>query len=513
MRHVPTSILARATAAVSGMMREAIEGWRSGWFAPLAPMAKVPPDYVEPRVWEFQPGFNVAGGPRGTEATSFAELRALANAEKLTRMAIETRKDQVAKVPFNARPIPIPGETPREAQKRGDDPRIHEINAFLRYPGRVMYYPSDAAGNITGPPQLRRVPWDQWMRALVEDMLVIDAPAIMVRRNAGGGAFSLDVMDGALFKPVLDANGNVTAYQQWLYGVPSEVLGPDELVLYPRNHRSSRVYGFSPVEQILLTINLALRRDVQGLAYYTDGNIPAALCKVPKEWSPAQIEQFQKYWNAYQGSSAAAKAKMTFVPDGTGDVKFTNIEGLMSVEQNEWLARVVSYCFSLSPLWAVKMMNRATSASQQKMALEEGLVPLLEFLSGLVTLAVQTAFGVDDIEVGNDYQTDIEPDVQATIDREYVTAGIWTVDEVRERQGKEPFGLPPGVITAQGFVPFPIGKNAPPKGGELRLLPAANEGDEEAAAKLAKRRHYAASDLHVMQDRVSRLEKAARVSA
>jgi hypothetical protein len=43
--------------------------------------------------------------------------------------------------------------------------------------------------------------------------------------------------------------------------VPAADFVADELLYLPRNLRSHRLYGFSPVEQIALTINIALRRE------------------------------------------------------------------------------------------------------------------------------------------------------------------------------------------------------------------------------------------------------------
>ena len=40
--------------------------------------------------------------------------------------------------------------------------------------------------------------------------------------------------------------------------MPAADFSADELLYLPRNIRSHRLYGFSPVEQIALTINIAL---------------------------------------------------------------------------------------------------------------------------------------------------------------------------------------------------------------------------------------------------------------
>jgi hypothetical protein len=51
----------------------------------------------------------------------------------------------------------------------------------------------------------------------------------------------------------------------------------------------------SPVEQIALTINIALRRKQATLDYYNTGSIPDSFATLPKDWTVDQIKQFQNY--------------------------------------------------------------------------------------------------------------------------------------------------------------------------------------------------------------------------
>ena len=56
--------------------------------------------------------------------------------------------------------------------------------------------------------------------------------------------------------------------------MPAADFSAQELLYLPRNVRSHRLYGMSPVEQIALTINIALRRDAATLDYYNSGSVP-----------------------------------------------------------------------------------------------------------------------------------------------------------------------------------------------------------------------------------------------
>ena len=120
----------------------------------------------------------------------------------------------------------------------------------------------------------------------------------------------------------------------------------DELLYLPRNVRAHKLCGFSPVEQIALTVNIALRRDMATLDYYRSGSTPDAFATLPKEWTVDQIRQFQDYFDALMSGNAARRRMTKFMP-----ADFRLIEARqppLKDQYDEWLARVICYAF-LSP--------------------------------------------------------------------------------------------------------------------------------------------------------------------
>ena len=73
-----------------------------GIFSPGYPLAPLEPERV--RVWDYPVGVNTIYTPRSYEPISFEELRRLAEAHDITRLAIETRKDQLEKLDWAIRP-------------------------------------------------------------------------------------------------------------------------------------------------------------------------------------------------------------------------------------------------------------------------------------------------------------------------------------------------------------------------------------------------------------------------
>src|SRR4029077_10905804 len=97
-----------------------------GIFSPGYPLA--PRERERVRRWDFPVGYNTIYTPRSYEAIGFDELRALAESHDITRIAIETRKDQIEKLDWTIKP--------RDDRRPGADarPRIERLIEFWRNP-------------------------------------------------------------------------------------------------------------------------------------------------------------------------------------------------------------------------------------------------------------------------------------------------------------------------------------------------------------------------------------------
>jgi HK97 family phage portal protein len=395
-----------ARPAPAGLLTRVVGGLRQAWFGPSQPLAPEAPPDTAGRQFDYPVGFNLRLQPRQDEGTSFADLRGLADAYDLVRLVIETRKDQIEALDWQIRP---------RRGGRADDPRIAAIEDLLRAPDREH-------------------PWGTWVRLLLEDLFVLDAPTLYVRRTASGALWGLEVIDGATIKRLLGPDGRTPrapdpAYQQVLKGIPAVDYTADELIYAPRNPRPHKVYGYSPVEQILMTVNIGLRRQVSQLNYFTEGNTPEALIGVPEAWTPDQIRQFQEYWDALLEGNLAARRHTRFVPGG---LRYQPIRDVpLKDEFDEWLARVVCFAFSVPPTALSKQTNRATAESAQDAATAEGLQPLLVWLKGLIDQIIGQVLSCDDLEFAWADRTAPDPQTQATIAAAYVGAGIKTRNEVR----------------------------------------------------------------------------------
>ena len=262
---------------------------------------------------------------------------------------------------------------------RGRSP-VEKVRQFLRRPDR-------------------RQSLHSWLRMLLEDMLVIDAACIYPRRNLGGGVYSLDIIDGATIKVLSDESGRSPlpedgpAYQQILHGVPAADFTLDELMYLPRNRRSHRFYGMSPVEAVILTVNIALRRSAFNLNYYSEGTLPDGFATLPKDWTQEQIGAFQSWFDSMLAGNLADRRKLRFVPNG---FDFVGVKPPPLKDQfDEWLMRMICSAFSIPPAPWIDDHSRATAQTIQVTTAQEGIRPLKNWIKDFMDDIVQRLMGYD----------------------------------------------------------------------------------------------------------------------
>ena len=245
------------------------------------------------------------------------------------------------------------------------------------------------------------------------------------------------------------------AYQQVLKGLPAVNYSARDIIYRPRNVRAHKVYGYSPVQQVLMTVNIALRRQLWQLDYFSEGSIPDALIGVPASWTPEQIKQFQDYWDTEFAGDLARRRRAKFVPGDSARTVHQTKEPQHKDDFDEWLARIVCFAFSVPPQWAVKQMNRATADNQSEQSEEEGLEPTKEWVKDLVDEIIAEEFASPDLELHWLDEDDGDPE---TVLADRLKLGAVTLNELRDHLGLDPYANPAAdramVLTSTGYVPI-----------------------------------------------------------
>lgn len=466
------------------------------WFGPLPPLRPIAPPEVAGREWDFIPGFNLQTAPRAYEPISFPTLRALAEAYDPLHLVIERRKDQMVRLPWTIRLKHDPfSKGKRPTLDSLDDEtkqRIQKIQRFFHRP--------DGENSFRA-----------WFRSLLDDYFVIDAPTLWCERNRGGDLIGLRIIDGGTIKRVIDDwgrtprpiiwddqpffwNGELVtaenftslgfklvagavvadqlppgvpvpdtvllppAYQQNLKGLPAVNYTTHDLLYRPNNLRPGRIYGCSAVEQVVNTINIAIRRAAGQLDYYREGNVPEGIFGLPESWTPDQVQKFQLYWDNIFAGNIGKRRQMKFVAAGSKSSYVPFKEPPLKNEFDEWLVRIVCFAFSYPPTAFVSLANRSIAEQHDKTAEEEGLQPAKQWATELFNDVIAHEFASPDLEFAYIEEDEVDQEVQADILTKYTDSGILTRNQARERLGEEPDPNPAAnelmVTTGTGLIPI-----------------------------------------------------------
>jgi len=382
-------------------------------------MKPVAPESVRGRAFDYPVGYNLRIAPRADDTISFDMLHNLASGCDMLRIVIETRKDQIEGQDWDIRPRKrSDGSHPAAGAFAGE---IAAAKEFFAFPDREHDLCS-------------------WLRAVAEEMFVTDAVSIYLRPDRKDCIHAFEILDGSTIAPRIDAWGRTpkapdVAYQQILHGVPAADFSRNQLVYFPRNRRPGHVYGYSPVEQVMLTATTLIRREQHQLAFYTDGNLSDGLFFAPPDTDTAKLAEWQNYWNSIFEGNPRARRHGIWVANGT-DFKPLKPPQLTD-PFDEFLARIICFAFSISPQPFVSMMNRATAETAQDAALTEGLVPVLNYFRRLFRILFDR-MGWSGIEMVPVDDREVDAKTASAIDVADVQAGIRTVNEVRAARGLAP---------------------------------------------------------------------------
>lgn len=429
-----------------------VRGDGADWFGPLNPSAPGAPPEVAGRAFDFTSGVNLSTSPRFPEKIGFAEMRTLADSYDLLRLMIETRKDQLCGIKWKIRARPDTDPKTKDQTTPDQQARIEVLTQFFRRPDGENA-------------------WRDWLRAILEDKFVIDAVAIYKQRTRGGQLIALKQVDGATIKVILDDWGRTPqpwsqggklvippAYQQVLKGFPAVNYAARDMVYARYNRRVNKAYGYSEVEQVIMTVNIALRRQIFTLNYYTEGNIPEALLGAPDAWNPQQIAAFQQYWDAMFTGNLAERRRLKIVPGGMGKSYHPTKEPDLKNPLDEWLSRILCFAFNISPQQLVTMMNRATAETSADQSKEDGTEPLKQWISEIINKILADDFNSADLEFVFDDEPEVDPVKQKDVLTAYVKDGIMTIARAQEILGEDPSDDPAAnelmVTTAAGRVPI-----------------------------------------------------------
>lgn len=426
---------------ISGVGNESAGVNPNTWMGPLQPLQPIAPPEVKGRQWDFPVGINTRYRPRSGEPIDFRRLRGLADGCDILKSVVERQKELIDAFDWQIKPREdIPGHRPPESKYKT---QITAITQFLHTPDQVN-------------------DWSQWLHMLLDEVFVIDALAVYRRPTRDGTKlFALEIISGDTITPLVDGSGRRPlapdpAYQQVLKGVVAADFSLDELIYYPKSPRAGRLYGCPPVQWIIGTVETAIERVRSQKSYFTEGNLVDALLTGPADWTIDQVKAWQLYWDDQFAGNVESRRRGQWVPNGA--VVDSLKQPPLKDEFDEWLARVICYAYSTSPMPFVKSMNRGNMEGQQEVAEEGGIATYMQYVKRLLDKVIREDLQQPELEFCWSEDREFDPMVAAEIDDLKLKNGSRTMNEVRDRNGDDPYdgdwADTPMMMTATGPVPL-----------------------------------------------------------
>lgn len=342
-------------------------------FGPLNPLNPAPLDPSRPdtgrpapRITEYPVAWNVPGN--SNRLVSWRTLRDAADNVDILRRCIEVRKKHVRGLEWAwtvsdqavadaYRADPSRGKDDVEARLRDQWlPEINRLTEFWQWPWKS-----------------NGLDFGAWVNGVMEEYIVLDALAIYPQTTYGGDLLALEVIDGTTIKPLLDSRGArpqtpFPAYQQDLYGFPrgewqatvqvdadgNEVINSgflaDQLYYHRENYRAFTPYGFSAVEQALISARLYLKRQGWMLSEYDDGVLPVMLLESPETLSitPRERDEYEVALNDDLTGQTRARHRAKMLWPGTTPTVLPSADERYKPDYDLYLIKLLASHFGVT---------------------------------------------------------------------------------------------------------------------------------------------------------------------
>jgi hypothetical protein len=461
--------------------------------APLYPAPLNVPNTLtgqaDPRRWQYPVSWNLT--PDAGRLVDWSTLRAAARDVDLIAQCIRVRRTEQSSlewdITLSRRTIESNGLQSTEDKNALLQKHAEEISRLIEFWG--------------SPDKTNDFSWPEWLEMLIQEMLVTDAVAIYPRFTYGGDLASLELIDGASVKPLLDERGNrprppAAAYQQWLYGFPrgeytsTDGENPDwegtagALIYKPRFTQVASPYGYSPVEQALVSAELWLRRQQWMVAEYKEGTTPRTFLKSNlAAYTPEQIRAWEDSLNDFYSGSTGNRHRLKLLPEGFDPSIAEDAAERYKPDYDEFLVKLLCAHLDVQPQEiGFTPRNGLGGAghgeSQEAITYRKALRPTAQWLASLMNQISYAYLGMSRDLTFQFLGLESEDELQAdqVLERQY-RSGRRTLNECRDEHGLSRYDFPeadmPMLVTERGLVVLENSSQTAPPGELITPMQAA----------------------------------------
>jgi len=474
--------------------------------APIDPL--LPSGRPAPRRSDYDQSWNLQ--ITTDKSVPWSMLRDAADTVSIMRSCIETCKSQITGLEWS---FGIDSARAKTLAKRsGDSTHTVEANLQDKY--------ADDMDRLhqwwAKPDRINNWTFSEWIGALLEDQLVLDAVALYPHLSLNGKLHSLELLDSSTIKPLLDYRGATpqppeAAFQQILQGFPrgefaqspmdhidasftsaiygyvtGESASTDALIYKVRNRRTSSPYGYSNVEQALTDVDLWLKRYDWLRSEYTAGVTPEMIVQVDASMSPEQLSAYESVFNDELSGRSAERHRARFLPAGFNpsypgehnNTKFTSDFDLH-------LIRLICAAFDVLPTSLGFSPNHGSGGmgaqghqqGEANSQLGRGLKPTAQWITDMINEVCSAYLDMPSEVVFRFHGLDDEDEArEAELLTGYIGSGLQTLNEGRDQRNLPRYDFPEA---DQPFLNTPTG----PAWLNVEVQPVGMPGNLPSAAQ------------------------------
>lgn len=383
----------------------------------------------------MQMGFPFSGFTNRKDAmsVSFETLRVFSVNYDVARACINHRKRQIQNLDW----VILPKDEKVNPDKYKK--QIDEITKFFLRPA----YMND---------------FSIFIEKIIEDMLVFDAIVLWKDKTYSGQLMELLPIDAATIRIRVTEDGSIpeapeVAYQQIIKGVLAGEWDTEQMIYNIMNPRNSTPYGLGPLESMILGVDSALKAQMYNSNMLSEGSVPEGFVSLPTTWTPDQIKTYQMWFDSLMAGNSKFNSRIKFLPGGQGVGYYPTKkpEDMRYLEFEKWLLMKCCALFDVQPS-DIGFLENATynnSEGQKQAGLQRGLIPTALFIKRMFTKIINEDFEAPDLKFEWLGLQVTDDSFELDKDKAYLPMGVLTIDEIRNKQGLEPFGLP---YTQKPFV-------------------------------------------------------------
>jgi len=299
--------------------------------------------------------------------------------------------------------------------------------------------------------------WQETLRRMLPDLLLYDAGTIVKvfprsaydkngeLKNPKAKPVELMARDGRSFLLDTDLFGKVTRVFQYSWVAPQAKpisFSKDEIIYMQMRPQSRSPYGIASLE-IVKDVMDYLTAAISAQRKYYENNFPiSGIIDHPDIVDPDELlKRAQMYKENLKGEMNTGKWLIT-----AGGVKVTPLQisaqNMQWLQSSEFFGKLIFALFKVAPseLGFTDRLNRATAITQSQIYKQSGVRVVLSLLEEYINREIIWKHFATDVKFSFDDSLDLQDEkIRADIDHIRITDGVVTINEIRNREGKNEF--------------------------------------------------------------------------